>query len=764
MRRFYPALLAALLLLGVAGPACADQGFTLSVDAKGLPRYFPGLLGNGFLVTLTDPRGTRATQTYAVGLMDRTTGDIARPACLPGWNAIDFNSTPGAGMHGWLNRVPFGATHFRDYRQTLDLRTATLMTRYRYVEDSRMTSIRVLSFISQRYPHLAVTRLTFTPQYSGEVRLSFPLTIWAEHTPRFALARMSGAQVQRALAAHGLSLTAHPPATADRAALWYPGYVAVGRTGGSARLRALWLTGQAVRSLRIAMAATVALPKGTRVRVIRVRRGTRQLRLEATLRVERGRSYTVTKYAVMTRVGWGGADAAMDLRAARAARARGFAELMAQQRRTWRALWRPDILISGDAAAQRAAHAALYYLLINTTPDTGWAVGPCGLATCYAGHVFWDSDTWVYPALLLLHPRRARSLLTFRERTLAQAEARARAHGYAGAMYPWESDPYNGTNQTPYSAHVLAETEIHVNSEVAIAQWQYYLATLDRRWLRLRGWPVIRAVARFWASRVTWNARRHRYDILHVTSVAESHSDIADDTFTNIGAAEALRIATRAARVLGMRPDPQWRRIAHELYIPIAANGAHNLPFAMGRAAGKDFGAGPLPLLFLPALDVRLPLVLRRGDYDFAAQTTAPARVGRFSMGILPWVSGAVEAGKGGAAAGAWLQQFISGGTLKPPYDVQTETAANEVGPFLTGSAGYLQGLLYGITGLRLRQAGLIDAYAPVLPPGWHAVILRNVTFRGRHFDIELLRTAAGVRLRRRPVDPGPGSRARPVS
>ncbi len=747
-------LLCALLLAAAAGvPALAHGGFKLSVGLNGLPSYFPGLLGNGYLATLTAPRGTDPTRTYMVGLMDRTKGDIARPACLPGWNAIDFNAAPAGDPRGWLNRATLDSAHFTGYRQTLDLHDATLTTHYRYVEGTRITAIRVVSFVSQRQPNLAITRLTFTPQYSGEVRLSFPLSIWKEHTPRFALARLSGSQLQRALAAHGLSLTPHPPATADRAALWYPGYVAVARTGGSARQRALWLEGRAANSLAVAMAAVIALPRDAPGRVLVMRRGVTHLALEVSLRVERGRTYSVTKYVVMSRSGWGGSVATADLRAAFHARAQGFGRLLAQQRRAWRVLWRPDIVIDGDARAQQVAHSALYYLLVSTTPDTGWAVGPCGLTTCYAGHVFWDSDTWVYPALLLLHPRRARSLLTFRERTLARAEARARAHGYSGAMYPWESDPYNGTDQIPYSAHVLSTSEIHVNSEVAIAQWQYYLTTLDRHWLRVQGWPVIRAVARFWVSRATWNARRHRYDILHVTSVAESESDIPNDTFTNLGVAEALRIADHAARILGVRPDPRWRRIARGLYIPMAHGGTHYLPFGTAKPGGKNFGAGPLPLLFLPALDVRMPAALRRGTYDYAVRSASPATIGGFSMGIMPWVSGAVEAGAGGAAAGRWLQLFITGGTLKPPYNVRTETAANEVGPFLTGSAGYLQSLIYGLTGLRIRRAGLVGAYPPVLPPGWRSLELENVTFRSRRFDVVLERTATGgVRLRKLPT------------
>ena len=743
-------LVGAALLAAVIDPAWAAGDFRLRVTAGGLADYFPGMLGNGYLGTLTAPRGTEATQTYMVGLMDRAPGDMARPALLPGWNAVDFNPDPAQSPTGWLNRAPLSTVRFRHYLQTLDLHDATLTTRYRYVERARRTAVTVVSFISQTQPHLAVVRLQITPQYSGRVTVSFPLVEWKAHAPRFALGRLTGPQVERALAAAGLSLTPRAPAKPDRAALWYPGHVAVLASGGSTRTRTLWLTGRAIGGLPVAMAVAVALPEGA-VQSLAVHRAPGHLALIASVQVERGHTYAFTKYVTVSRAGWGG-TAAADVRLARLARVDGFDALRVQQRAAWLRLWRADIRIAGDPKAQQVAHSAQYYLLVNTTPDTRWAVGPCGLTLCYAGHVFWDSDTWVYPALLLLHPRRARSLLAFRERTLASAEARARRHGYAGAMYPWESDPYNGSDQTPYSARSLSLTEIHVDAEIAIAQWQYYLATLDRAWLRAHGWPVIRAVAQFFASRATYDAQTLHYGILHVTSVSESHGDIPNDTYTNLVAAKALRIAAAAAGVLGVKADPRWRRIAAALQVPLAANGRHHLPYQESGAAagGRAFGGGPLPLLFLPALDLRIPPALRRGDYDFAVRPIPASRLARTSMGILPCVAAADEVGRG-AEAGRLVQLYLTDDTLKAPFNVRTETSTNNVGPFLTGSGGYLQSLIFGLTGLRIRAAGLLDAYPAALPHGWRSLTLRGVSFRGHRLDIKFSRAANGlVRIRRR--------------
>jgi protein-glucosylgalactosylhydroxylysine glucosidase len=738
------AFLCALLPAAASAAQATDSGFRLSTGFGQLADYFPGLLGNGYIATRTTPRGTEAAQTYLVGLMDYSPGDISRPALVPGWTAIDFVPGRAGSKDEWVNEAPLTAARFADYRQTLDMHAGTLTTRYSYGDRGRQISVRVVTLVSESSPHLAVTHLSLTPGYDGWVRLSFPLTLWRQHTPRLPLGRWTGPEQDRELAARGIALQPHPPATADRAALWYPGYTEISRTGGDARALTLSVSGKAANGLPMAMAAAIALPAEGRGAKVRVSRDADRLALDVTLRVAKGHTYDFSKYVALSRSGWGG-GAAADLALARQARMAGFDELASAQRAAWRALWQSDIVIEGDPRAQQVAHAQLYHLLASSTPDTAWATGPCGLTLCYSGHVFWDSDTWMFPALLLLHPRRAQSIVAFRERTLEAARNRARRFGYRGAMFPWESDPQRGTEQIPHSADLLSKSENHVNSEVAIAQWQYYLVTLDRNWLRTHGWPVIRSVARFWASRATYDPSRRRYDILHVTSVAESNADIPDDTFTNLGAVKALDIAIAAARVIGEQPDPDWSRVAHELYIPMAPNGQYHLAFAPSVTAhGKDFGGGPVALLFLPALDFEMPRALRQGDYRHAIRQDAARSVGEVSMGILPRVSAADEADLGAQAA-AWAKLFETGGTLKPPYDACTETASNEVGPFLTGSGSYLQSLIYGLTGLRIRETGLVGAYPPALPPGWISLTLRNVSFRGQRLNVRVTRDPTGV-------------------
>ncbi len=719
-----------------------DSSFLLRAAFGDLPSYFPSYLGNGFIATLTAPRGTEPTQTTMVALMDYTPGDVSRPAQVPGWNGVDFNPSVAGVRQEWLDRGPMSAKRFKDYEQTLDLHDATLTTRYRYLAGGKKTTVEVVSFVSEASPHLAVTRLTLTPHYDGVVRLSFPLTPWAPHTPRFPFARLTGAEQDAALAAHGLSLTPRSPATADRAALWYPGTVAVRSSGGDAHSLSLWLSGKAAHGLDLAMAAAVSLPQGVRAEKVTLDRKRGRIALEVTLRIERGRSYAFTKFVAMSRAGWGG-DARADLTLARQARTRGFADLLDQQRSAWHALWQSDIEIEGDPRAQQVAHSELYYLLAGSTPDTGWAVGPCAITLCYVAHVFWDSDTWIFPALLLLHPRHAESLVDFRARTLAAAEARAKQHGFAGAMYPWESDPQNGSDVTPHSAVVLSDSEIHVNSEVAIAQWQYYLATGDLDWLKQHGWPVIRGIATFWASRVTFDKAMDRYEILHVTSPDEAYDDVDNDSFTNAAARKALEIADKAAVLVGAKADPKWAEIASKIYIPFDAQAERHYDFDPSAPHDKITWMGSsLAWLMYPNLDLSMSPTVRRNDFDFQLQALKTHGNSPNEMMIVMLTVGAAELDDP-QAVDKWIDRNLVG-FLKAPFNVRTETTTNNTGYLLSTSGGFVQGFLYGLSGLRIDNDGLDAKYAPVLPPGWKSVTLKDITWRGKHYDINIQRGADG--------------------
>ena len=90
----------------------------------------------------------------------------------------------------------------------------------------------------------------------------------------------------------------------------------------------------------------------------------------------------------------------------------------------------------------------------------------------YNGHVFWDAELWMYPALLVMHPELAKSMVEYRFQRLEAAKRNAFANGFKGAMFPWESAE-SGVEETPVWA-LSGPFEHHITADVAIAAWNYY--------------------------------------------------------------------------------------------------------------------------------------------------------------------------------------------------------------------------------------------------------------------------------------------------
>jgi transposase len=128
--------------------------------------------------------------------------------------------------------------------------------------------------------------------------------------------------------------------------------------------------------------------------------------------------------------------------------------------------------VPGQPALQGRVRAAQFYLLASARPDVDWSISPVGLsAGGYNNHVFWDAETWMYPALLAQHPAEASTVVDYRYRTQAGARRNARRTGYGGQRYAWES-ALTGDEVTPTWAET-GRLEQHVTADVALAQWQF---------------------------------------------------------------------------------------------------------------------------------------------------------------------------------------------------------------------------------------------------------------------------------------------------
>jgi len=729
-------LLFAALAAASAAHAGSDPSFQLTASSDHFGSYFPSYLANGYFSTMTSPRGTEPARAYMVAFMDYDKRDISRPAAIPGWSEIDYN--PGG---GWINATRLDQKIFADYAQTLDMYDGTLTTHYRFDYANKSTDVKVTTFVSQADNHLAATQFSITPHFDGSVELTFPIRLWSEYQPRLPIGSMTGDQMIAAVIASGQNLDNKPIPTPDRAAVWYPGYTEVLSSDGDTKTLTLWLNGRAKQGLSMAEAAAVDLPKTLDIQSVKLEKTSNLLSLHVTAKVKQGTTYTFTKYLAASRQNWGG-DAPADVALATQARATGFDKLLSRHQAAWHELWKSDIVVDGDPAVQKAVHSDLYYLLSNSTVGTAWPMGACALTPNYAGHAFWDSDSWVFPALLLLHPERAKPIVMFRHRTMQPARERAIQYGAKGTMYPWESDPQTGVDNTPHFAYGVYR-EIHVNADIAIAQWQYYLASGDDAWLKQYGWPVIREIAQFWASRVTYNQAADRYEIMHVTSPDEAYDDVPNDSFTNAAARKALQIAIEAAKKVGEPADPQWSTIASKMYIPFLDKEQRHLDFDESVPHDKITWMGSsLAWLMYPNLDLPMSETVRRNDFDFQLHELKVHGDDPNEMMMVMLAVGASELGDAKSASD-WIERNLVG-FLKPPFNVRTETVANNAGYILATSAGFLQSMVYGLTGLRIDDKGLDAAYAPTLPPNWKSLTLKRVNFQGKQYDITVERNTQG--------------------
>lgn len=201
------------------------------------------------------------------------------------------------------------------------------------------------------------------------------------------------------------------------------------------------------------------------------------------------------------------------------AKAKGWNLLLEEHEMAWDKMWESaDIIIPGDNELQTSVRASLFHILNSLRSekevhsgmlDNSITVG--GLSSdSYAGLVFWDADTWVYPSILALHPNHASSINNYRNRLLPQAIENARFYNYSGALYPWTSGRFGNCTGTG----VCKDYQYHLNTDIALAHWQYFESTRDVSWLREKGWPVIKNVADMFAAYVVLNETTKEYETI----------------------------------------------------------------------------------------------------------------------------------------------------------------------------------------------------------------------------------------------------------
>jgi trehalose/maltose hydrolase-like predicted phosphorylase len=394
----------------------------------------------------------------------------------------------------------------------------------------------------------------------------------------------------------------------------------------------------------------------------------------------------------------------------------GEEALMQAHYRLWDELWQGDIRIEGDDDAQRIVRFALFNLYSSCRGGSRLSIPPMGLSLQgYNGHIFWDTELWMYPPMLLLNQDIARSMLDYRFDRLPAARKKALAYGYRGAMFPWESDD-SGEEATPTHA-LTGPFEHHITADIGIACWNYYCVTRDVRWLQREGYPLLKEIADFWTSRVTRN-QDGSYSIHNVTGADEYANGVTDNAFTNGAASLALKYACQAAEICGEKVPEIWWEIGENIRVLQFENGVtrehSTYKGEMIKQADANLLAYPLGLI--------TDEYRQRQDLEYYAE-----RIDQKDGPAMSYSVYCVQYARMGEADKAYeMFRRCYEPNLRKPFGVISETPTSNNPYFMTGAGGLLQAVLNGFCGLQITDEGIVQLPS-ALPSHWKRVTVTGV-------------------------------------
>ncbi len=437
----------------------------------------------------------------------------------------------------------------------------------------------------------------------------------------------------------------------------------------------------------------------------------------------------------------------------------GFDALLARHEAAWADRWQPvTVELPADPELQIALRFAQFHLLSNAPEDHDAAVGARGLTgPAYRGHVFWDTDVFVVPALAAMAPPLARAALQYRAHRLDAARQRATAEGRAGARFPWES-AHDGLEAAPTVGRDLrgnrvpirtGQLEEHIVADVAWAFSTYLDWTGDTTFAEHAGHAVLIETARYWHSRVDRDSDGTAH-IRNVIGPDEYHDPVDDNAYTNIMAAWNLRRAAALGEDHDLTPPEEWRAwrdTAERLvtgYDPdLGVHEQHAGFFDLEPVMAASLG--PPPPISADALlgrdrvqrtqIIKQPDVIMLhhllpdglahdalgADLDFYLPRTA------HGSSLSPGITASVLARAGRTAEA--LEFF----TMAARFDLDDLSGTTAGGLHLATMGGLWQAFTNGFLGVRATQPGLtVD---PRIPEAW-ATVTHRFLYRGAQVRI----------------------------
>ena len=435
-----------------------------------------------------------------------------------------------------------------------------------------------------------------------------------------------------------------------------------------------------------------------------------------------------------------------------AAQHTGWIGLQAEQRQYLDTFWgRTDVELEGDPQIEHAARFGLFHVLQASARAERRAIPAKGLTgTGYDGHAFWDTETYVLPALTSSRPEAARDALKWRHSTLPAAKARAAALGHTGAAFPWRT--IAGEECSAYWPAGTAA--FHVNADIADAVIRYVDATDDMEFAANEGLALLVETARLWCS-LGHHDRHGRFRLPGMTGPDEYSALGDDNVYTNLMAQQNLQAAADAASLhrdeaerLGVDETERsrWQAAAEAMYLPYDAElGVHPQAELFTHYDVWDFdrtGPDRYPLfLHFPYFDLYRRQVVKQADLVLAMQLRDDAFTEEQKARNFTYYEAlTVRDSSLSAISQAVLAAEL--GHLDLAYDYLSEVSRMDLGDLhhntrnglhMASLAGAWTIIVAGFGGLRARNGRL--AFAPKTPEGVSRLSF-NLWYRHRNLCV----------------------------
>jgi len=518
-------------------------------------------LGNGYFATRgaapeADGDDIHYPGTYIAGCYNRLTTEVAGRNIenedlvnCPNWLPIKIRPEGGE----WFNAMTMDLL---SYRQDLDLKTGTLVRTIRYKDgDGRITHLSSRRFVSMADPHLAVQDITIIPEnWSGRLEVRSALDAGVIN---------NGVERYRALESKHMTPLESGPLNGDSI------YVVVETNHSHVRIA------QAARTRIYRNGEREKVKRETCVKPDYVAQ-------DLVFAVAADGPVTVQKVmALFTSRDPAITDPGLEIQEALHSSVTVF-HLYEAHTRAWDRLWDVcGITIKDSAGTERALRLHIFHLMQTmsfNTIDLDVGVPARGIhGEGYRGHIFWD-EVFICPFFSVSVPQITRSILMYRYRRLPMARLAARAAGYEGAMYPWQSGA-NGREESqqlhlnPSSGRWIADNsslQRHVNAAIVYNVWKYYQATDDLQFLSDYGAEMVLEIACFLTSLTTYHKEQERFEILGVMGPDE-YSDgypgvetpgIDNNAYTNV---MTVWVLCKALEVLELLSEERRRELCAQL-------------------------------------------------------------------------------------------------------------------------------------------------------------------------------------------------------